>query len=538
MTPRFRRRPQSSILRSGSARSLAGNAAIVAAAFAASRILGLVREVVIASRFGTGHTYDAYVAAFRIPDLIFFIVMSGAFGSAFIPVFGGFLAKGDAERAWNLANTLLTWVVAGFAVVALVVFLLAKPLMSIVIAPELPADSQDLAVNLTRLLLLSPLLLGLSAAGKGMLEAQSAFILPAIAPILYNLGIIGGALFLAPMIGVYGLAAGVILGSLMHVALQFGSLLRNDLQLHPSFSPRTDGLAEVGRLMAPRILGQTVSQVNLIVMTNFASRLAEGSISALNYAQSLILLPHGILAMSLSTVMFPRMVHNHERGDKLAFRQTLNEGLRTLIFLTLPAAVGLLVYRTSIVQVLFQYGSFNEESTDMVATAVGFFSIGLIGRAVAEPVTRTFYAMRDTRTPVVVSILSIVVNIALSWVLAPSMGHAGLALSLSATYLLRMVILMIILSGRTGGLVSELVPPVIRMLVPLAIFTIAALGGATPLAQATNPANGRTLLAYMVFGLVLLGNTAIYLVTSWLLRLPEAIRLANTAERRLRWSRQ
>jgi putative peptidoglycan lipid II flippase len=534
VTPRFCRRPQSAILRSGSARSLAGNAAIVAAAFAASRILGLVREVVIASRFGTGHTYDAYVAAFRIPDLIFFIVMSGAFGSAFIPVFGGFLAKGDAERAWNLANTLLTWVVAGFAVVALLVSLLAKPLIGVVIAPELPAESQDLAVNLTRLLLLSPLLLGLSAAGKGMLEAQSAFILPAIAPILYNLGIIGGALLLAPLMGVYGLAAGVILGSLMHVALQFGSLLRNDLQLHPSFSPRTDGLAEVGRLMAPRILGQTVSQVNLIVMTNFASRLAEGSISALNYAQSLILLPHGILAMSLSTVIFPRMVLDYERGDKEAFRRTLNAGLRTLIFLTLPAAVGLLVYRTSIVQMLFQYGSFNEESTEMVATAVGFFSIGLIGRAVAEPVTRTFYAMRDTRTPVVVSILSIVVNIALSSALAPSMGHAGLTLSLSATYLLRMVIL----SGRTGGLISALVPPVTRMLVPLAVFTVVALVAATPLARVTNPADGRTFLAYVLFGLVLVSNTGVYLVTSWLLRLPAAIRLANTADRRFRGSRK
>lgn len=290
--------------------------------------------------------------------------------------------------------------------------------------------------------------------------------------------------------------------------------------------------------MAPRILGQTVSQVNLIVMTNFASRLTEGSISALNYAQSLILLPHGILAMSLSTVIFPRMVQDYERGDKEASLRTLNAGLRTLIFLTLPAAVGLLVYRTSIVQMLFQYGSFNEELTEMVATAVGFFSIGLIGRAVAEPVTRTFYAMRDTRTPVVVSILSIVVNIALSSALAPSMGHAGLALSLSATYLLRMVILMIILSTRTGGLISELVPPVTRMLVPLAFFTIVALVAAAPLARATNPADGRTLLAYVLFGLVLLSNMGVYLVTSWLLRLPEAIRLANTADRRFRGSRK
>lgn len=512
---------------------MAANAAIVAVAFAISRVLGMIREVVIAARFGTGHTYDAYVAAFRIPDLIFFIVMSGAFGSAFIPVFGGYLARGDDERAWKLANTLLTWVVIGFAIVALLTSVLAEPLISTIIAPDLPESSQDLAVNLTRLLLLSPLLLGLSAAGKGMLEAQHAFILPAVAPILYNVGIILGAILLTPAMGIYGLAAGVILGSLGHVALQFGSLVRNGLRPWPSFSPRTEGLGEVGRLMAPRILGQTASQANLIVMTNFASRLAEGSISALSYAQSLILLPHGILAMSLSTVIFPRMVRDHERGDLDAFRRTLNDGLRTLIFLTLPAAVGLLIYRTSIVQVLFQYGSFDAGSTDMVATAVGFFSIGLIGRAVAEPVTRTFYAMRDTRTPVVVSILNILVNIALSWTLAPSMGHAGLALSLSITYLLRMVVLMAILSRRTGGLIAELMPPVIRMIAPLSVFTLMAVLTATPLARATNPTHGRTLLAYVLFAVVLVAAAAVYLIAAWLLKLPEATRFTSIAWRRL-----
>lgn len=515
---------------------MAANAAIVALAFAVSRVLGMVREIVIAARFGTGHTYDAYVAAFRIPDLIFFIVMSGAFGSAFIPVFGGYLAKGDDERAWKLANTLLTWVVIGFALAAILISLLAEPLITTVIAPELPADSQELAVNLTRLLLLSPLLLGLSAAGKGMLEAQNTFALSAIAPILYNLGIIFGALALTPAIGIYGLVAGVLIGSIAHVAIQFGSLLRNGLRIRPSFSPRTEGLGDVGRLMAPRVLGQTASQVNLIVMTNFASRLAEGSISALSYAQSLILLPHGILAMSLSTVIFPRMVRDHEQGDLAEFRRTLNQGLRTLIFLTLPAAVGLLVYRTSIVQVLFQYGSFDAESTGMVAVAVGYFSIGLIGRAVSEPLIRTFYAMRDTRTPVIVSILNIVANIALSWILAPHMGHAGLALSLSITYLLRMVVLATILSRRTGGLVSELLPPVTKMLAPLAIFTIAALMTADPLSRLTDPGDGRTILDYIVFTVTLAASAAIYLTAAWLLRLPEITRLVDAVLRKVRRS--
>ncbi|MDQ3541648.1 MAG: murein biosynthesis integral membrane protein MurJ, partial [Chloroflexota bacterium] len=198
-------------------RTVAANAAIVALAFAVSRVLGMVREIIIAARFGTGETYDAYIAAFRIPDLLFFIVMSGAFGSAFIPVFGGYLTQGDEERAWRLANTLLTWIVVAFLIAAQLIFLFAPQLVGTVIAPELSAESQDLAVNLTRLLLLSPLLLGLGAAAKGMLEAEDAFTLSAIAPILYNLGIIFGAIALAPVFGIYGLAAGVIIGALAHV---------------------------------------------------------------------------------------------------------------------------------------------------------------------------------------------------------------------------------------------------------------------------------------------------------------------------------
>lgn len=337
---------------------MAANAAIVAVAFALSRVLGMVREVAIAARFGTGETYDAYVAAFRIPDLLFVIVMSGAFGSAFIPVFGGYLAQGDTDRAWRLANTLLTWTVVVLLVVAQVIFLFAGPLIGRVVAPELSPDAQELAVNLTRLLLLSPLLLGLGAAAKGMLEAQDAFTLSAIAPILYNVGIIGGAIALVPLLGIYGLVAGVLIGAASHVLIQFVSLLRNGLRIRPSLSLQTEGMGEVARLMGPRVLGQGVGQTNLIVMTNFASRFGEGSISALNYAQHLVLLPHGILAMSLSTVIFPRMARQFKLGKVDELRQTLVDGVGPLLFLVLPATVVLLVFRTSIVQLVFQFGSF------------------------------------------------------------------------------------------------------------------------------------------------------------------------------------
>jgi putative peptidoglycan lipid II flippase len=514
-------------------RTVAANAAIVALAFAASRVLGMVREIIIAARFGTGETYDAYIAAFRIPDLLFFIVMSGAFGSAFIPVFGGYLAQGDEERAWRLANTLLTWIVVAFLIVAQLIFLFAPQLVGTVIAPELSAESQELAVNLTRLLLLSPLLLGLGAAAKGMLEAQDAFTLPAIAPILYNLGIIFGAIALAPVFGIYGLAAGVIIGALAHVTIQFASLFRRGLRVRPSFSRHVDGLGEVARLMGPRILGQSASQVNLIVMVNFASRLGEGSISSLSYAQHLVLLPHGILAMSLSTVIFPRMAREFATGDVDALRRTLANGLGPLVFLTLPAAICLFVFRTSIVQVVFQYGSFSAESTALVAEAVGFFAVGLLARALIEPITRAFYAMHDTRTPVIVAIVMILANIGLSWLLAPRLGHGGLALSLSITYTIRMVVVLAILSGRTGGVARDLAVSIRRMAPPAAILTGVSLAIMQPLVRVTDPNNGRTVIDYSLFALALVVASGVYLLASWLLRLPEFYRFVNIVQHRV-----
>jgi putative peptidoglycan lipid II flippase len=515
-------------------RSLAANAAIVAAAFAVSRVLGMVREIVIAARFGTGDTFDAYVAAFRIPDLLFVVVMSGAFGAAFIPVFGGQLARGDTDRAWQLASSLLTYTVVVLALSGLLISLFAESFISRLIAPELAPETQRLAVNLTRLLLLSPLLLGLGAAGKGMLEAQDDFTLPAIAPILYNVGIIAGAVLLAPWMGIYGLAVGVILGAAGHAGIQFARLIQGGFRFRPAFSRQVEGLSEVVRLMGPRIAGQLAVQANLIVMTNFASRLGEGRISALSYAQHLVLLPHGLLAMSLSTVIFPMMARQYELGRLDELKRTLSRALGPLIFLTLPAVVGLIVFRTSIVQVVFQVGSFSPASTALVAEAVGFFALGLLARSVVEALSRAFYAMHDTRTPLNAALLAIVVNIGLSWLLAPQLGHGGLALSISITATLRMVALMMVLARRTGGFGAILTPSLLRMLLATLLMTLVAVVIAGPVRQATDPAGGRTLWTYAALALALAGTGGIYVIAAWVLRIPELDRLASLVRARLR----
>ncbi|MDP9382374.1 MAG: MATE family efflux transporter [Chloroflexota bacterium] len=338
---------------------------------------------------------------------------------------------------------------------------------------------------------------------------------------------------MTPLVGVYGLAAGVIIGAAGHVIIQFAALVRRGLRLRPTLSRQTEGLAEVARLMGPRIASQAVSQANLIVMTNFASRLGEGRLSALNYAQHLVMLPHGVLALSLSTVIFPLMARQYELRRLDELKQTLHRALGTLVFLSIPAAVGLFAFRVSIVQVAFQYGSFTPRSTALVAEAVGYFALGLLARAVVEPVTRAFYAMHDTRTPLSVSILTVVANIALSWWLAPRLGHGGLALSISITNTIRMFILLAILSRRTGGLGQGLVLSLLRMLPAVVNLALVSFWLAEPLRHMTDPTDGRTIWAYGLFTFSLASAGAAYLVAAFYLGVPECKQLLRTVQRRL-----
>ncbi len=514
-------------------RSVAANATIVAAAYVISRFLGLLREVLIARQFGTSPNYDAYVAAFKIPDLLFLVVMSGAFGSAFIPVFGGFLGRGEREKAWRLASSVLTYTVTVLFGGGILVFILAGPIMSTIVAPDMAPAQQHLATNLTRLLLFSPLLLGLGAAGKGMLEAQDAFTIPAIAPILYNIGIIIGAVFLAPRMGVYGLAVGVIGGATAHAGIQLVTLMRRGLRFNPSMSRHVDGLKEVARLMLPRLVGQAAFQVNVIVMVNFASRLGQGRVSAINYAYQLFMLPHGILALSISTVIFPAMARQFELGQTRQLSRTLSGALSPLLFLTIPASIGLMMFRVSIIQVLFQFGSFSSSSTMLVAKALEFFAVGLLAFAVVETVTRAFYAMHDTRTPVIAAIITIGANILLSWILAPRLGVGGLALSISITTTLEMLILLIVLIRRTGSFENQLLTQIGKMLIAGVFLYLSARLLASPLARATDPIHGHNLMMYAAFAFTLGTVTASYLVAAYYLRISALHQLLNRVQARI-----
>ena len=505
--------------------------------FVLSRLLGLLREMVIGAQYGTSADYDAYVVAFRLPDTLFLLVMSGAFGSAFLPIFVGFWSKGQQARAWRLANAVVTLALTGFLALAAICFVLAPWLVPTFVAPGLTGDQRDLAVNLTRLLLLSPLLLGLGAAAMGILNARKRFAWPAFAPVAYNLGIIGGAVVLGDSLGIYGLALGVVAGAGAHFLLQVPDLWRAGMRYQPVFALDTPGLREMGRLLGPRVLGQMAFQINFIVLTFLASTLPDGRISALNYAYLLVMLPHGIFAMSLATVIFPTLAEHFGRDDLARLRGTLQSALRLLLFLTVPAAAGLALLRVSLVQVLFQWQSFTPESTRLVAEALGWFTVGLIGVALVEAMTRAFYAMRDTITPVVASLATIAVNVALSLALIGPMGHGGLALAFAVANLAEMVVLLVVARQRIGDFLSGVVGSIWRIALATLVMTALLLPVAAPLATVTDPAGGRAVTQPLWLASAIGWAAVSYLLVAVVTRSPEMAMVWRLVESRLRRSR-
>ncbi|MFQ5855743.1 MAG: murein biosynthesis integral membrane protein MurJ [Anaerolineae bacterium] len=432
-------------------RRMAQAAGIVMIAFMLSRVLGLVREMVIARQFGTSLELAAYLAAFRVPDFIFYLIAGGALGSAFIPTFTEYLTLGDEEEAWLLASAafnLVGFVLATAAIAAAII----APLLARLIVPGFDAATQALTAQLMRVMLIAPVVFGISGLVMGVSHSHRHFLAPALAPVFYNLSIILAALFFGPRMGVGALAAGVVVGALLHLLIQVPILVRIGVRYTPVLGLNHPGVREVGRLMGPRILGLAAVQVNFVVNTILASGLGAAALPALNYAWLLMMLPQGMFAMALATVAFPTFSELAARNDWTGLRSTLSATLRTVLYLTVPAGVGLLVLRTPLIEALLQRGSFTEASTSAVALALQFYALGLFAHAAVEIVVRAFYALHDTKTPVAIGLSAMVINIVLSLILIRPLSFGGLALANTLATIGEMAVLVWIMHRRLGGI--------------------------------------------------------------------------------------
>lgn len=489
------------------------------ALFVVSRALGLVREMVIGATFGTRAEYDAYLAAVRIPDLIFALMAGGALASAFIPTFAEYFARDDEEGGWRLASAVVNLVLVSLTAAAALAWLAAPAIVSFILAPGFPPAQRALTVSLMRLMLVAPVLFGISGVVMGILNARQHFFLPALAPSMLNLSLIGATWLLASRLGVRALALGYVAGAFLHLAVQLPGLPRVGAQYWPVLTLADPGVREVLRLMAPRVLGLAVVHLNFLVNTNIASRLGEGAVSALNYAWLLMLLPQGVFALAVATAVFPTFADQAARGEREAMRRTLATTLRMVFFLTVPAAVGLLALRRPLVALLFERGAFRASSTEAVAWALAFYALGLVGHAGVEILARAFYALHDTWTPVWVGGLAMGLNILLSLTLTAAfawMGlppHGGLALANSVATLLEMGGLLALLRPRLGGLGGR----TLALSVGRSLLAAAVMGALLVLWQWVLA--GRTV--WLVGGGGILVGAAGYLLAATLVRAEE-----------------
>ena len=426
-----------------------------------SRITGLVRETLMASLFGAGPELDAFNLGFRIPNLTRDLFAEGALSSAFVPIFTEYLAtrsKAEAARLANLVATALILVV-GVLCVAGVVF---APWLVELLGHGFHGvpGKFELAVSMTRIMFPFLLLVALAAQAMGVLNACNQFGVPAMASTFFNIGSVSFGLLLGYGIGPYiglgriqGMAIGVVLGGALQLVWQLPSLWRSGFAFHPALDWKHPGVVHILHLMGPAILGNAATQVNVMVTSNFASHI-DGALTWLNCAFRFMQLPLGIFGVAIASATLPHISRNIALGDIDEFRGTLSRSLGMVFVLTIPSSVGLMVLGHSIIGAIYQHGRFTAVHTDKTAIALSCYAIGLAGYSALKVLSPAFYALGDARTPVIISILSIVINFGCAWGLTryTNLGHAGLAMSISAVALFGSLAQFIILRNRIGGI--------------------------------------------------------------------------------------
>jgi len=504
--------------------------------FVLSRATGLLREIILSDRFGTSAAYDAYLAAFRVPDMLFQLVAGGALGSAFLPIFAGLWLKEDKRAAWLLFSRVLNLVVLALVSLAALAIVFAEPLVRYLLAPGFSPEQALVTAELMRVMLFGTVIFGASGLVMGALNATQHFVTPAAAPVLYNLAIIAAAYWLGPTLGVYGLALGVVAGAVAHLLVQVPALLRRGVRYTPSFAATDPAVRQVAKLMGPRVLGLFFVQMHFVVNTILASGLGAGSLSALNYAWLLMLLPQGIIAQAIATVAFPTFSAQAAAGQFDLLRRTFERTLRVVFFLVAPAALALLVLRRPTISILFEHGAFDTESMILVAYGLQFYLLGLIAHSLLEIVVRGFYALQNTWIPVTVGIAAMAANVALSFVFVGRLSFGGLALANSVATTAETVLLIWLISRRMGGLhwrsltVSALRTLAASLAMAAAVwawgrwvYVNVYRGGQTAISDDWLTAAGGVILAVLIYGGV-----------GWLLRSEELHLLAAAVRSRLR----
>jgi putative peptidoglycan lipid II flippase len=449
--------------------TIARSAAVVMIGLVLSNLTGLVRHILIAGVFGTRADFDSFNTANKIPDFLYSLMAGGALASAFIPTYTGFLVGDKREQAERLAAAVGSWLMVLLSAGAALGALFA-PLLVRLIAPGF-TDPLQIATttSLLRILLLCPIFFGLSGLVMGILNAHQRFFYSALAPMFYPLGMILGLWLLVPGMGIYGLAWGAVLGACLHLAVQLPTLLSLQPRYRFHLDRTNPAVRSVVQLMAPRLLGQAAVQLNFLVNTVLASAQPTGSISAITWAFSLMMMPEIAVAQAGAIAALPTLSAQASQGRLDQMRSSLASVLRGVFFLALPASLGLILLATPVVRMVFQRGEFDALSTEMVVWALYFYAAGLAAHSMVEVLSRAYYAVQDTLTPAVVCAGGMAVNVVLSLVLvrlfwnAGWMPHGALALANTLATFLELSVLLVLLHRKIGRFLDgEAVRSIVR----------------------------------------------------------------------------
>ncbi|MGI9089088.1 MAG: murein biosynthesis integral membrane protein MurJ [Chthoniobacterales bacterium] len=444
----------------GNKRVSARATGVVGVAILCSRVLGLVREMVIASLFGASRNLDAFLTAFRAPNMLRDLFAEGALSTAFVTTFSKKITTEGDQSAWALANKVATLTTVFMSATTLVGIVFAPWLVGI-LAPGFDPAKMELTILLTRVMFPFILMVSLAALAMGMLNAKDVFGVPAMASSFFNLGsIIGGVVFawwLDPHFGpraLVGLSLGTLLGGFLQLVVQVPSLMKVGFVLRTDFHWRDEGVKKVLQLMGPAVIAASAVQVNVLINSIFASYLQDGAVSWLNVAFRLMQLPLGIFGVAVATVTLPLISRSAAAGNKEEFAGALAHALRLVMLLTIPSAIGLIILAEPIIGLIYQHGRFTFASTLQTAAALRFYAIGLVGYASVKVLAPAFYALDRRNLPMLVSILSIALNFCLNWLLTFhfGLGHKGLALSTSCIAVVNFLLLYVMMRLYAGPL--------------------------------------------------------------------------------------
>lgn len=526
---------------------VARSAGLIGIATMTSRVLGLAREVVLAWRFGASATpaMDAFVVAFRVPNLFRDLFAEGAMTAALVPTFTRTLASRGPEAAWRLGSLVINALLFVTGLVVVVGMLFAEPITQAIASGDQFAavpGKLELTTRLTRIMLPFLTTVAVAVAMMGMLNSVHRFFIPALSPAMFNVATIGCAVALAPVMPALGLepiaaiAVGTLLGGLGQVAVQWPALRREGFRYRPVLDWRDPELREVLRLMGPGTLGLAAVQINVFVNTYLATTQEPGAVSWLSYAFRLMYLPIGLFGVSVATASLPDISRLAAAGDRHAMRQTISTGLRMILMLNVPATIGLIALARPIVELLLERGMFTDADSAATAAALMFYAPGLLGYSAVKLASPSFYALRDARTPVLVSILSVLVNLGLNLVLVRTMGFRGLALGTAIAAIVNASVLLFLLARRLDGLDgARLALSAARIVAASMLMGLAARQTAAWLGAAMPSAEGsiqRLLFSAIPVSGGIAAGLAVLLIAARLLRLEE---FEEARRRLLRW---